>query len=169
MIDQMPPPITAGQIARGAASVPRKVWLTLMEHGRALEWLTAFVLLNFAITLALPGDTLAGGPAYRGFINLGLDEAALTLGLTILGVGRLAALYINGAWRRSPHLRAAGAMAGGSVFVMLAVTFGWLWITGAPGAPPGLGTGSLTYLTLGVFDFIAAYRSGADARATRFH
>ena len=30
-----------------------------LRHGRGLEWMTSALLLVFAITLALPGDTLA--------------------------------------------------------------------------------------------------------------
>lgn len=144
----------------------RRIANALVEHGRALEWLTSLVLLGFALTLALPGDTLSLSGSYRGFRNLGLDEAAISTPLALIAAARLVALYINGAWRRSPVMRAAGAAVGGAVFFMLSVTFSWDWLTGASVA---LGTGGATYAMLGLFDVLAAYRSGADVRIARHH
>ncbi|WP_141102015.1 hypothetical protein [Oceanicola sp. 22II-s10i] len=148
--------------------MPRRIAYALIEHGRALEWLTSCVLLVFALTLAMPGDTLAG-PGYIGFRNLGFDEAALAVPLSLLAAGRLAALYINGAWRRSPVIRALGAVVGATVFSMLAVTFGWSWLVSGAFTQNriALGTGMGTYLVLSIFDLLAAHRSGADARVSR--
>ena len=42
-----------------------------LHHGRGLEWMTSALLLVFAITLALPGDTLAANPGFVGFLNAG--------------------------------------------------------------------------------------------------
>ena len=54
----------------------------LLHHGRGLEWMTSALLLVFAITLALPGYTLAGNPGFAGFVSAGLNEAALALPLS---------------------------------------------------------------------------------------
>ena len=168
MIDHMPP-LTAGDMARGAAAVPRKFGRMLVEHGRTSEFGAALVQLFFAITLSLPGDTLAGGPAYAGFRNLGVEESFLTLVLGVMGALRIGALYVNGAVRRSPELRAICAVFGCGLFVSLGVAFGWAWLTGAPDAPTGLGTATGTYFALAIVELISVYRTGADARATRDH
>ncbi|MAQ82259.1 hypothetical protein [Psychromarinibacter halotolerans] len=149
--------------------MPKKIARALIEHGRATEWLTACVMLMFAVTLAMPGDTFRISPSYSGFLNLGFDEASIAMPLTLLAGARLTALYINGNWRRSPVIRAFGAAVGAMVFTMLAVTFGWNWISagGPRQSAVALGTGTGTYLTLALFDFLAAYRSGADVRVTR--
>ena len=131
----------------------------LIEHGRAAEWLSAIVLAGFAITLALPGDSLAP-ESYRVFREMGFDEVAVATPLALLAAGRLAALYINGAWRRSPFMRLIGAVAGTVIFFMLSAAFAWPFLTGSA----ALSTGASTYLVLALFDALAAYRSGADAR-----
>lgn len=142
--------------------MPRRLAFALIEHGRATEWLTSLVLLGFAAALALPGDTLSG-PGYLAFNGIGIDEAAIVWVLTITSMARLTALYINGAWHRSPELRAAGAVSGSVIFGFLAFAFGWPFLIGA-GAPS---TGASTYSVLALFDILAAYRSGADARMAR--
>ncbi|QDC11286.1 hypothetical protein FHY55_19510 [Oceanicola sp. D3] len=148
--------------------MPRRLAFAIIEQGRATEWLTSAVLLGFALTLALPGDTFAGS-GYAGFRNLNFDEAMISTSLALLASSRIAALYINGNWRRSPMVRAVGATVGATIFAMLAVTFGWQWITaGGPFQQSiALGTGTATYGLLALFDLLAAYRSGADASISR--
>lgn len=145
--------------------MPRRIAFALIEHGRAAEWVTSLVLLTFAVTLALPGNTLLLSPSYRGFLNLGFDEASLVLLFSLLGGARVTALYINGSWRRSPALRAVGAWFGAATFASLSVTFGWNYFT-TPGVALGTGTG--TYAVLAFCDLLAAYRSAADARVSRY-
>lgn len=79
-----------------------KIRLSLIEQGRAAEWLTSSVLLSFAVFLAFPGDTLSSTNGYVGFRNLSFDEASLATPLALISASRMAALYINGNWRRSP-------------------------------------------------------------------
>lgn len=132
---------------------------TLLQHGRALEWLTSTVIMAFACTLALPGDTLGTSSAFAAFRNLGMDEAALTVPLTLIAVMRMAGLWINGQWQRSPLLRCIGAVFGAGLFMGLAVLFAVPFLAGATGA---LTTGVGTYFVLALFDVLAAYRSAAD-------
>jgi hypothetical protein len=133
--------------------------LNLLEQGRATEWLTSFVILGFAITLALPGDTLVSG-AFKAFRDVGLDEAAISTPLALVATTRLLALFINGAHKRTPILRMIGAVIGASVFAMLSMAF--LWPTLSYGAP--ISTGVSAYFILAGFDALSAYRSGADVR-----
>lgn len=74
-----------------------KIRLSLIEQGRAAEWLTSSVLLSFAVFLAFPGDTLSSTNGYVGFRNLSFDEASLATPLALISASRMAALYINGA------------------------------------------------------------------------
>jgi len=137
----------------------RRISHALVEHGRATEWLTSGVLLTFGLTLALPGDTMAA-PTFHVLAGLGMDDASLSAPLTLVGTSRLAALYINGSWKRSPMLRMVGAIIGAGVFGFLAVAFVLPMVV--EGVPPSTGPG--TYLVLALFDALAAHRSGADVR-----
>lgn len=136
----------------------------LLQHGRALEWLTSSVIFGFALTLALPGDTLGDSPSFAGFLTAGLNEQALIMPLTLVAVMRMSGLYINGAWRRSPILRMVGAVIGAAVFLALAILF---TVPYATGVQSSLSTGPAVYFVLFVFDLIAAYRTGADVRASQ--
>lgn len=131
----------------------------LLQHGRALEWLTSAALLAFAITLALPGDTLLSSPSFSGFVDMGLDEAAIAMPISWIAASRMAGLYVNGAWRRSPLLRMVGAILGAGIFAFLSTMFAMPYLTGQQ---PGLSTGAGVYLVLAFFDLLAAYRTGAD-------
>ncbi|WP_418592095.1 hypothetical protein [Ponticoccus sp. (in: a-proteobacteria)] len=136
-----------------------KVTDTLLQHGRALEWLTSTVLLAFAVILAFPGDTLAASPSFVAFLWAGADEASVVLLLTFIGAMRYAGLWINGNWRRSPMLRVVGACCGAGIFLGLTVLFALPYIRGVQ---DGLSTGVGVYLVLAIADMAAAYRSGAD-------
>ncbi|MGR3452868.1 hypothetical protein [Pseudooceanicola sp.] len=162
--------------------MPRRIASALIEHGRAIEWVTSAVLLVFALTLSLPGNTLIGS-GFGTFRAIGLDEAMLATPLTIIAIGRLVALYINGAWRRSPLMRAAGAVVGAGTFGMLSVAFGWQYLLNfleawsaastwfgfltSLQAIQGASTGAGTYLVLAGADLLAASRSGADLKMTK--
>lgn len=160
--------------------MPRRLAFALIEHGRATEWLTSFVLLGFALALALPGDTL-DGEGFRAFRNLGLDEAMISTPLALLAVARLVALYINGSWRRSPLLRVIGACLGAGVLGVIGMAFGWPYVESwlavvwggdhsMPGSTiylVGASTGASTYTVLAAFDLLAAVRAGADYRMAR--
>lgn len=130
----------------------------ILLHGRALEWFTSVGLMMFAFTLWLPGDTLSS-PNSQGFAAFGVTEMTLVLPLAVVAAMRMAALIINGMWRRSPILRMIGAIVGLMCFASLAMMVGWPYFTGLS---PALSTGFFTYLLWAVADFIAAYRSGAD-------
>ena len=148
--------------------MPKRIAFAIIEHGRATEWLTSTVLLVFALTLMMPGDTM-GRAGFAPFRAMGFDEAMLSTPLALIASARLAALYINGQWRRSPVMRAVGAIVGATVFTMLSVTFGWAWLVSGAlfQSSVALTTGVGTYLVLAAFDVLAAYRSGADVRIAR--
>lgn len=139
---------------------------SLLQNGRALEWLTSSVILAFAITLTLPGDTLATSIAFAAFRQLGIDEVALAVPLSLIASMRMAGLWINGNWQRSPLLRCIGAVMGAGLFAGLAVLFS---VPALSGQSAALTTGVGTYLVLAAFDVLAAYRSAADASFYQRH
>ncbi|MEH6505033.1 MAG: hypothetical protein V7786_02070 [Sulfitobacter litoralis] len=133
---------------------------TILQNGRATEWQNSIIILIFALTLALPGDTLSTSVAFAAFRQLGMDEVALAVPLTIIAIMRMAGLFINGNWRRSPVLRCVGAVLGAGLFMGLAVLFA---VPALSGQSDALTTGAGVYLALAAFDVLAAYRSAADA------
>lgn len=136
----------------------------LLQHGRALEWVTALVIFGWAITLALPGDTIGDSPSFAGFTMAGVTEAPLILAFTLVAIMRMSGLYINGAWRRSPILRMVGAILGAGLFLCLSILFTIPYLTGEQ---TSLSTGPAVYLVLFLADILAAYRTGADVRASQ--
>ena len=129
-------------------------------HGRAAEWMTSLVLLVYALTLMVPGNSL-GGRAYRSVIEVGLSEASVGIPIAIVAVLRIAALYVNGSQpRRTPIIRMIGAILGAGVFSSLAMGLYWPYLTEGV----YLSTGVLTYMVLALSDAFSAYRSGADVR-----
>lgn len=97
--------------------------LRIRQHftERATEWLVAGMLITWGY------ECLTADPAVWNLpINSALRTVAgqKTWGTIALSIGliRLAALYINGAMRRSPHLRSVGAFL--SCFLWLQLTLG---------------------------------------------
>lgn len=75
---------------------------------RAAEWALAIMIFNWGITLSLNTDLFASQPSYRVLAGTMKQDSWALLCLSVGGI-RLIFLLINGAWRRSPHLRAVGA------------------------------------------------------------
>lgn len=147
----------------------KRIFAPMTAPGRGPEWVTSTIMLAFAFALALPGDTVSGA-AWVTFRQLGMDDAALAVPLAMIATARMAALYINGAWKRSPLVRMAGAIIGSAIWVNLSAAFAMTYFADAfngGGLERGLSTAATTYLVLAGFDCVAAYRSGADYRATR--
>lgn len=133
-------------------------------NGRMAEWLTATVTLAIALTLALPGDTLLVGRAFRALADLGVTEMSLAIPTAAIGAARMAALYVNGQWRRTPSIRMAGAMLGAGMFGFLSVGTMAPYLTGSTPAPTIVAS---ILAVLAAFDIIAAYRSSHDAKLLR--
>ena len=160
----------------------RRSFLSIFEHGRTADLLGATVLAWFAICLTFPGDTLAN-QGFKTFRIMGLDEIMIAVPLAIVATLRIVALIINGAWRRTPLLRAIGACIGAGIFGSMGMAFGWpyieAWIKLIRTSPnwdtilvnmhhlPGASTGAATYTVLALFELISAARAGADIRIAK--
>jgi hypothetical protein len=90
---------------------------------RVMEWLLAGIMLSWSIVCwnLRPDEWL--NPSYAGLARFA-NQNTWAFYAFWLGTTRLAALTINGAWRPSPHLRAAGAFL--ACFMWLQITLGML-------------------------------------------
>lgn len=90
---------------------------------RVTEWLLAGIMLSWAISCwhLTPADW--SSPIYSGLARIA-EQNTWAFYAFWIGVIRLAALTINGAWRPSPHLRAAGAFL--ACFMWLQISLGLL-------------------------------------------
>lgn len=134
--------------------------LKLKDHfpARISEWFNGAILTSWGLYLLLhPG--LFDNPAMRVAMQ---DMAAMVPGDSnpesvwglvafVAGMTRLVALFINGAWSRTPALRLATAAI--SAFVWTQVVIGLMSVPN---------TGLAVYPWLVVIDLVAAYRAGRD-------
>lgn len=147
---------------RGGASA-RASW------GRGTEWFSSVGMFGFALILAMPGDTLTG-ESWAAFRAAGLDEAVLIALLITVAMARATALWINGAWSRSPLLRLVGALCGAFIFGSIAAAFALPYLGDVLDGGPllvGPSTAVSTYLTFAGFDVVAAGRAAGDLHIMR--
>lgn len=124
--------------------------------GRASEWALGLMLFGWSIVLTMNPDLFAEGRSYTELARWAEQDTWAMICLMI-GGGRLLVLAINGAWRRSPHARAAAAFI--SCFFWFQVTLGLL------GAGTG-GTGLAVYPVLFLLDAFNAIRTIGEAGRT---
>ena len=124
---------------------------------RLPEWINSMILFGFGLSLALPGETLSIA-GYHVLLDIGFTDGSLGGLLLFVGAARLSALYVNGAWRRTPAIRMVGAVSGSMVFLGFGIGFSLPVFSG--GIP---NTAGITYLILAIWDVAAAYRGGVDA------
>lgn len=128
----------------------------LIVQDRSVEWLCASLMLAWATTLALPGDTLLV-PAFAGFRRLGAPFWAIAF--AVVGGGRIAALLVNGRWPKSARIRQAGAFLGAFVWVQIAIL---IYMAHPPGAP--WGPNILICAVLAVYEILSMRRAAFDGR-----
>lgn len=134
---------------RSIRSVP-----TVFTPSRALEWHCAGTDALIALVLALPGETFSTGPIWDRFAAV-MSEGDWALAIGVVAIIRIAALTINGHWRRTPLLRALTAF-GGAVLHAYVMTLFWNPEAGA------FGIGAAFSAALAVSDVRSAYRAGRD-------
>lgn len=121
---------------------------------RVTEWLLAGIMLSWAIACwnLAPADW--ADPIYAGLSRFAAQNTWAFYAFWI-GVIRLAALTINGAWRPSPHLRAAGAFL---------ACFMWLQISLGMFTAEIRAVGVAIYPWLLLADIYNVFRASHDAR-----
>lgn len=90
---------------------------------RITEWLLAGIMLTWAIVCWNLDSSEWSSPVYVGLTRIAHQDTWAFYAFWI-GVVRIAALTINGAWRPSPHFRAAGAFL--ACFMWLQISLGML-------------------------------------------
>ncbi len=121
---------------------------------RLIEWLFACMMLSWGVWLLLPLHTFLN-PQYAALAALAPEPVWGSFSVSIAAI-RMAALWINGSWRRSPAIRCACSVLG--VVWWLSMVF--LAVAAAPDHPPA---GLTWYPWLVVFELISCWRSTADA------
>ena len=141
-------------------TITRRQHKDLMAGGRIFEWFSALEMAAFGLALLHP-DPAFSTRAFVGFVRIGVSENFVGGSSFAVGVLWCVALYINGSWRRSPMLRFACALAGGSFWGCVSFTFAIAYFQfGAP-----ISTAMGTYALSCVFTFFAARRAVYDAIA----
>lgn len=120
---------------------------------RITEWLLAGIMLSWSIVCWNLQQNEWSGAMFTGLSRLG-DQDTWAFFAFFIALGRLAALTINGAWRPSPHLRAAGAFL---------ACFMWLQIVLGLMASPIPTTAIAVYPWLLLADIYNVFRASHDA------
>lgn len=110
---------------------------------RIPEWVASLGMLLACMQLFI--ETANG---YTLFTTLEIPKIYVAIAIGVIGLLRMLALYINGRWRRTPAIRAVGAVLGALLFSLLSA-------------------GYLFALALAVSDIYAAYKAGSDARSVK--
>lgn len=123
---------------------------------RVGEWLLALVMISWGLTLLWYPNLFAITPTYI-FMAQMAPQPQWGVWILLTGLVRFAVLTINGAWRPSPHIRAACALF--SSFVWLQICLGI-----AASRIPSTGLAVYPYFLL--LDFYNILRASSDARAS---
>lgn len=121
---------------------------------RVAEWAMAVILVNWGVLL-LANPQVFEQPQYAPMGQLA-SVGVWGWACFLMGSTRFAALVINGAWRASPHIRAATAFL--SCFFWLQITFG----LGESKVPS---MGLAVYPWFLIMDTYNVFRAASDARA----
>ncbi len=91
---------------------------------RLAEWFAAGVLLLIGIVLMLNDGMMAAstGRGYQLLLAIA-DQPTWATTMVLFAVCRLTILLINGAWRRSPHLRALSAFLSCFFWTQITLSF----------------------------------------------
>ena len=112
---------------------------------RLYEWVSGAVLFLSAIHVYVTGS-INEGYGYDVFDTLGIRRETVLIVMFLIGLVRLTALSINGAWKRTPAIRAICSSARALFFSL--ITFG----------------GYPVVLAMVIGDIISAFQAGKDAR-----
>lgn len=123
---------------------------------RAIEWLFASMMIVWGAMLLLPGNMLSH-PTFDLLLQVAPERTWGFFSITV-GYIRVAALIINGHWRRSPILRMLASILGMMSWTCLAYFYGASMYAGAQPFPMY----GCFFLFI-FFEGYSAYRCGEDA------
>lgn len=87
---------------------------------RKSEWVLALVTTGLWLVFSLNDDLFIQSPGYSGLARVAPQNAWAWF-FFVIGIGRVAVLFINGGWYRSPHWRALFAFLNCLVWYRLAL------------------------------------------------
>lgn len=133
--------------------------ISLHEHFkiRLTDWLLSAILFSWGMALFAVNPQVWTLPPFSGLRAWESSQVVWASAATGIGAVRLALLFINGALRRSPHLRAIGAFL--SVFVWVQLSFGIMF-------GDVIGPGIAIFPWLALTDVFNVYRAMGDARCS---
>ncbi len=131
--------------------------MTSYSKTRSVEWLLAAMMVAWGLGLLLPGNTMEL-PAYR-LLGAIAPESVWSAWSLSIGAVRMAALYINGSYRRTPLIRATCSLLGAMWWVVL----GYCFFTAAP-AP--YAAGLMWFPVLVAFEGYSVARGAQDSYHT---
>ncbi len=126
---------------------------------RSGEWLCAGIMATWGAAQAIDGGTLCR-PVPAALFGFGAAQELWAWMFGGVGLIRLAALYINGRWPRTPMIRMACAGLGFVSWCQLV----WLFAQGGTPAQGVPATGAGIYAVLALAELHAIYAAAHDAR-----
>jgi len=91
---------------------------------RLAEWYAAILLFALGWILWVKPDLMQSEPSgIYGLMKLVATQPQWSIGIMMFACMRLAVLTINGAWRRSPHLRWISALLSMFFWMQIALSF----------------------------------------------
>ncbi len=120
---------------------------------RASEWALALMLFLWSVVLTLNPDLFVETQSFKPLSRL-VDQQTWAILCFVVGGGRLIMLAINGAWRRTPHLRTGAAF--------ISCVF-WFQISVGLFESGTFGTGLAVYPVLLFLDAYNCIRAARDA------
>ncbi len=132
-----------------------------MTSTRPLEWLLATCMVAWGVTMLLPPDRFEMG-TYAYMAMLCTESRWGTISI-LLGLLRWFGLGINGWWRRTPLIRAAGAWAG----ILWWLAIGFLMWAAATEHGSVLPAGVVYYPVFVLFEAWALLSSARDMQRSR--
>jgi hypothetical protein len=129
--------------------------ISLHEHFkiRLTDWLLSAILLSWGMALFAVNPKVWLLPTFSGLSSIA-GQFTWAVVATGLALARLGALFVNGAVRRSPHLRLIGAFL--SIFIWVQLSLGVLF-----GDLVGPGIAIFPWLALA--DMLNVHRAAQDA------
>lgn len=121
-------------------------------YPRLSEWGNGLIIFSWGLILANNEGLMLRNEAFGNMLSIASQEVWASICFWLGGI-RLIVLFINGAWRRSPHLR--GIIA----FLCL-----FIWFQIVLSFSTTFGTGMGTYPVLLIMELINVLRSFQDAR-----